>query len=201
MALIARSCLALSSGEVKVNWADSRSSRCWRARVCWPNGTSDFPDPGNGARAGFRALARYVEKERTLYFVGGPDASESYLWRVKEGGQPEQVRALAGAGAAFVPGGPTGDVEKLTPGILHGDIDVVSFGVATIPLPKWCCQRRLTITRGVRGLAGSMSHRAKATRRSASVAFSGMANAGRTADSPPGPTNSFLVSGSPRSRR
>jgi dipeptidyl-peptidase 4 len=42
--------------------------------------------------AGFRSLARYIEKERTLYFIGGPDPSESYLWRIKEGGKPEQVR-------------------------------------------------------------------------------------------------------------
>jgi dipeptidyl-peptidase-4 len=42
--------------------------------------------------AGFRNLARYVEKERTVYFVGGPIPSESYLWRVKDGGAPEQVR-------------------------------------------------------------------------------------------------------------
>ncbi|HSP81110.1 MAG TPA: DPP IV N-terminal domain-containing protein [Myxococcaceae bacterium] len=42
--------------------------------------------------AGFRHLARYVEKERTLYFVGGPNPTESYLWRVKDGGAPEPVR-------------------------------------------------------------------------------------------------------------
>ncbi|MFY0528878.1 DPP IV N-terminal domain-containing protein [Archangium gephyra] len=42
--------------------------------------------------AGFRNLARYIEKERTLYFTGGPNPTESYLWRVKEGGAPEQVR-------------------------------------------------------------------------------------------------------------
>ena len=38
--------------------------------------------------AGFRSLARYVEKERTLYFNGGPNPTESYLWRVKDGGAP-----------------------------------------------------------------------------------------------------------------
>ena len=42
--------------------------------------------------AGFRSLARYVEKEHTLYFNGGPDPTESYLWRVKDGGAPEVVR-------------------------------------------------------------------------------------------------------------
>jgi dipeptidyl-peptidase-4 len=42
--------------------------------------------------AGFRALARYSEKDGTLYFVGGPIPSESYLWRVKDGGAPEVVR-------------------------------------------------------------------------------------------------------------
>ena len=33
-------------------------------------------------------------------------------------------------------------------------------GVATIPLPKWCCQMRLTITRAVRGLSGRVSQSA-----------------------------------------
>jgi dipeptidyl-peptidase-4 len=42
--------------------------------------------------AGFRGLARYLDKERTVYFVGGPNPTESYLWRVKDGGAPEQVR-------------------------------------------------------------------------------------------------------------
>ena len=42
--------------------------------------------------AGFRGLARYVEKDRTLYFTGGPNPTESYLWRVKDGGAPEKVR-------------------------------------------------------------------------------------------------------------
>jgi dipeptidyl-peptidase-4 len=42
--------------------------------------------------AGFRSLARYSEKDGSLYFVGGPNPTESYLWRVKDGGAPEQVR-------------------------------------------------------------------------------------------------------------
>ena len=56
--------------------------------------------------AGFRSLARYVEADRTLYFNGGPNPTESYLWRVKDGGAPEQVRpgttgpALEGGGAS-----------------------------------------------------------------------------------------------------
>jgi dipeptidyl-peptidase 4 len=33
-----------------------------------------------------------VEEERTLYFVGGPNPTESYLWRVGEGAAPEPVR-------------------------------------------------------------------------------------------------------------
>jgi dipeptidyl-peptidase-4 len=42
--------------------------------------------------AGFRGFASYIEKDRTLYFNGGPNPTESYLWRVKDGGTPEQVR-------------------------------------------------------------------------------------------------------------
>lgn len=42
--------------------------------------------------AGYRSFARYVEKERALYFNGGPNPTESYLWRVRDGGAPEQVR-------------------------------------------------------------------------------------------------------------
>ncbi len=41
--------------------------------------------------AGFRALARFVQKDRTLFFNGGPNPTESYLWRVKDGGAPEKV--------------------------------------------------------------------------------------------------------------
>ncbi|WP_434383237.1 DPP IV N-terminal domain-containing protein [Melittangium boletus] len=42
--------------------------------------------------AGLRGFVRYLEKERTLYFNGGPNPTESYLWRVKDGGAPEAVR-------------------------------------------------------------------------------------------------------------
>ncbi len=38
-----------------------------------------------------------------------------------------------------------------------------SLGVATIPRPKWCCQRRLTTTRAVRGLSERVSQRARAS--------------------------------------
>ncbi len=35
-----------------------------------------------GPEAGFRSLVRYVEKDKALYFVGGPNPTESYLWKV-----------------------------------------------------------------------------------------------------------------------
>ncbi|MBF5043279.1 prolyl oligopeptidase family serine peptidase [Aggregicoccus sp. 17bor-14] len=41
--------------------------------------------------AGFRALVRYVEAEDTLYFLGGPNPTERYLWRSVRGGAPERV--------------------------------------------------------------------------------------------------------------
>lgn len=41
--------------------------------------------------AGFRSLVAYLEQEDTLYFSGGPNPTESYLWRVKAGGAPERV--------------------------------------------------------------------------------------------------------------
>ena len=40
-----------------------------------------------------------------------------------------------------------------------------SFGVTTIPRPKWYCQIRLTMTRDVSGWCGCTSQRAKAKRR------------------------------------
>ncbi|WNG39833.1 prolyl oligopeptidase family serine peptidase [Archangium violaceum] len=58
--------------------------------------------------AGFRGLARFIEKDRTLYFTGGPNPTESYLWRVKDGGSPEQVRP--GTSGEAVEGG---SVSKL----------------------------------------------------------------------------------------
>jgi len=41
--------------------------------------------------AGFRGLARWVEKDRTLYFFGDDNPTECYLWRVKDGGAPERI--------------------------------------------------------------------------------------------------------------
>ncbi|MBZ4421083.1 S9 family peptidase [Myxococcus sp. RHSTA-1-4] len=49
--------------------------------------------------AGFRMVAGFVQKERTLYFNGGPNPTESYLWRVKDGGAPEKL-SLGGTGPA-----------------------------------------------------------------------------------------------------
>jgi dipeptidyl-peptidase-4 len=57
--------------------------------------------------AGFRALARFVQKDRTLYFNGGPNPTESYLWRVKDGGAPEKVSS-----GATGPGTEGGTVSK-----------------------------------------------------------------------------------------
>ena len=45
--------------------------------------------------AGFRSLARFVQKDRTLFFNGGPNPTEGYLWRVKDGGAPEKVSSGA----------------------------------------------------------------------------------------------------------
>src|SRR6266478_2207710 len=39
-----------------------------------------------------------------------------------------------------------------------------SFSVSTRPRPKYCCQRRLTVTRAVSGLAGSTIQRARSRR-------------------------------------
>ncbi|MDC0710052.1 alpha/beta fold hydrolase [Stigmatella sp. ncwal1] len=41
--------------------------------------------------AGFRALVRFVEKDRALYFNGDANPTESYVWRVKDGGAPEKL--------------------------------------------------------------------------------------------------------------
>ncbi|RKH43659.1 DPP IV N-terminal domain-containing protein [Corallococcus sicarius] len=41
--------------------------------------------------AGFQQLVGYVEKEDTLYFLGGPHTPERYLWRVQRGGKPTRV--------------------------------------------------------------------------------------------------------------
>jgi dipeptidyl-peptidase-4 len=42
--------------------------------------------------AGFRTLARYVEKEQALYFVGDANPTESYLWKVVGDGKPERLK-------------------------------------------------------------------------------------------------------------
>jgi dipeptidyl-peptidase-4 len=44
-----------------------------------------------GPGAGFQTLVRYLPKEDVLYFLGGPNPTERYLWRVKRGGAPERV--------------------------------------------------------------------------------------------------------------
>ncbi|WP_163991801.1 S9 family peptidase [Pyxidicoccus caerfyrddinensis] len=41
--------------------------------------------------AGFRGLVRYLPAEDTLYFVGGPNPTERYLWRGVKGGAPTRV--------------------------------------------------------------------------------------------------------------
>ncbi|WP_164012721.1 S9 family peptidase [Pyxidicoccus trucidator] len=41
--------------------------------------------------AGFRALVRYLPEEDTLYFLGGPNPTERYLWCVVKGGAPTRV--------------------------------------------------------------------------------------------------------------
>ncbi|MBJ6764429.1 DPP IV N-terminal domain-containing protein [Myxococcaceae bacterium JPH2] len=41
--------------------------------------------------AGFRALVRYVDAQDALYFLGGPNPTERYLWRVQGGGVPTRV--------------------------------------------------------------------------------------------------------------
>ncbi|QSQ13265.1 S9 family peptidase [Myxococcus landrumensis] len=41
--------------------------------------------------AGFHGLARFVQKDRTLYFTGGPNPTQTALWRVKDGGVPERA--------------------------------------------------------------------------------------------------------------
>jgi dipeptidyl-peptidase 4 len=41
--------------------------------------------------AGFRGVARFVDSDRTLYFYGDANPTESYLWRVRDGGAPEKI--------------------------------------------------------------------------------------------------------------
>ncbi|MBN1204911.1 MAG: DPP IV N-terminal domain-containing protein [Myxococcaceae bacterium] len=60
--------------EVELRNADGSLARSW-------------VKPG----AGFRGLVRFIDKDRTLYFHGDPNPTESYLWRVKDGGAPEKL--------------------------------------------------------------------------------------------------------------
>ena len=53
-----------------------------------------------------------------------------------------------------------------------------SSGVGTIPLPKWYCQTRLTITRAVSGWSGLVIHSASARRRPAGPRVGGLAASG-----------------------
>jgi dipeptidyl-peptidase-4 len=53
--------------------------------------------------AGFRGMARFVEKDRTLYFFGDPNPPESYLYRVKDGGVPARISTGTPAPAYEVP--------------------------------------------------------------------------------------------------
>ncbi|WP_224367680.1 S9 family peptidase [Hyalangium versicolor] len=53
--------------------------------------------------AGFRSMARFVDKDRTLYFVGDPNPTESYIWRSKDGGAPEKLATGTPAPAVEVP--------------------------------------------------------------------------------------------------
>ncbi|KFE64296.1 S9 family peptidase [Hyalangium minutum] len=53
--------------------------------------------------AGFRGLARFIDKDRTLYFHGSSNPTESYLWRVKDGGAPEKVATGTPAPAFEMP--------------------------------------------------------------------------------------------------
>ncbi|MBN9682863.1 DPP IV N-terminal domain-containing protein [Corallococcus sp. NCSPR001] len=41
--------------------------------------------------AGYRNLSRFVQADKTLFFTGDPNPTQSHLWRVKMGGAPEQV--------------------------------------------------------------------------------------------------------------
>src|SRR5436309_2122790 len=74
-----------------------------------------------------------------------------------------------------------------------------SLGVGTMPRPKWCCQRRLTITRAVSGFAGSVSHLASAARtqvhfrRRALLALVGTVEDRLAVDQEPCPFGAFQV--------
>jgi dipeptidyl-peptidase-4 len=72
--------------EVELRNADGRLARSWVK-----------------PEAGFRGLARFIDKDRTLYFHGGPNPTESYLWRVKDGGAPERLSTGVPAPAYELP--------------------------------------------------------------------------------------------------
>ena len=79
------------------------------------------------------------------------------------------------------------------------------LGVRTSPSPKWCCHRRLTITRAVSGLSRCTSHSAKPRRRQLDFASAGASgnvhSAGLAADSTPGDISEPGASGLPRCRK
>ncbi|SEL74262.1 dipeptidyl-peptidase-4 [Stigmatella aurantiaca] len=50
--------------------------------------------------AGLRALVRVVDEDRTLFFNGEANPTESYVWRVKDGGAPEKLATGVAAGPA-----------------------------------------------------------------------------------------------------
>src|SRR5262249_46961936 len=80
-----------------------------------------------------------------------------------------------------------------------------SLDVRTQPVPKWDCQRRLTLTRAVSGLSGRVNHRARVSRRSEVLASGGGAETlgwdwTNTAGTP-GPTSGPGLAAWPRSKR
>ncbi|NTX66116.1 DPP IV N-terminal domain-containing protein [Myxococcus sp. CA051A] len=55
--------------------------------------------------AGFGGLVGYVEKEETVYFVGGTNSAERYVWRARRGDKPTRVTT----------GGPALESARLSP--------------------------------------------------------------------------------------
>lgn len=53
--------------------------------------------------AGFHGMARFIDKDRTLYFHGSTNPTESYLWRSKDGGAPEKIATGTAAPAVELP--------------------------------------------------------------------------------------------------
>ena len=81
-----------------------------------------------------------------------------------------------------------------------------SLAVATMPLPKWCCQSRLTITRAVSGLSFDAIQFASASRRpvllgTGSIVASAALPPGETIVGKPGKTSSPRLASKPRSSR